>query len=791
MRSELCRRFCQSVREVYVDEYQDVSPLQDMIFSLITRDDNGFFVGDVKQSVYRFRNASAKIFGDRVKNAKPVEEEGSVGKIFLRENFRCTNNIIEFVNTVFDELYTVENTGYSYSDEKLVCGAGDICKLSVDVEAITDVPAGMGNECEARLAAARIASLVGKARKKDGSVLEYKDFAILMRATTGRIHDYEKVFRKYKIPFSTDSSLTLADRPEVMLALSLLTAIDDPTDEIALAGALRSSVFCFSAEELRLVRNYRPEAPFIFAISACANDFLRKTKHTVYKPSRSRKGVKACARRYKSLRGERPNITVLEKCFEFKRFLREFSALSLEMPSHKLIWKLFDATRLVETVSCEKHGEEKKNNLLTLYRLAVSFENGSLRGLSAFLDYMKNIGDTGETVFSSENTVKILTFHKSKGLEFPVCIVCGTGTKFNVKDLQQSYVVDSDGFVLFDLKGAGGLCTYQPIIKTAAMSKEKHEMLAEELRCLYVALTRAKEQLYVIGVLDGEPLSLVDRIMNKGFFELNSNLERIIKAVNEKNSKCYTFKTIMSDTLPNPDEVRHKLFEKQEDKSVLWEEYGHSIALSVPAKLAVSELRLGLLEDDEYDRSIVSGVSLRVPEFAVQSKVSQADKGTATHLFMQFCSFERVEKHGVRAEAAALAKNGLIAETDIKLIRFSELERFFESELYKQMRKSDYMKREMRFTLAEDSSLFSKAEGETVLVQGVIDCFYRNPDGTYTVVDYKTDRVGENGGEQILELRHKAQLGYYARAVEKMTSARVKNAFLYSFALGKAIRVKL
>ncbi len=787
VRTELCKRYSEGIREIYVDEYQDVNPLQDMIFSLLSRD-NYFFVGDVKQSVYRFRNASAKIFGDRVKNAADIDTGGDTCKIFLRENFRSTANIINFVNCLFEKLYTPENTGYSYAEEKLVCASGETCHLPVEVSCITDAPAGGRDECEATVAAARIISMVGKGRRADGRALNYGDFAVLLRSAAGKVSEYERVFRRYGIPFSAENNNSFLELPEVMLVISLLTVIDDSTDEIALAASLRSPAFGFDAEELREVRMFRPDLPFYFAVSACAREYVRKTRHITYHCRTKIIKPLSVVKRQKTSRGIRPDIKTLRKCSEFIRFAGAFSEYALELPSHKLIWKLYEALHLTEIISCYDNGDEKKNNLMKLYRIAVSYESGSFRGLSAFLEYIKNASDSVDAAdSSSEECVHIMTFHKSKGLEFPVCIVCGTGSRFNVNDLRLPYVVCDDGFVCFDLREASGLCAYQPLIKLAAAAKEKNEMLCEELRCLYVALTRAREQLYVIGCFDGD----AEEIADKSFLDLGSNMERIINALNDCHSNSFSVEVLMGDALPSPEALRHDGKTETVQGEIRWLEYNYNDACLIPAKVAVSELHPGLFENDEYERSVSHSAVLKIPAFADGGRCTPAEMGTATHMFMQFCSFERIENDGVRAEAERLAADGLISKTDLSGIRFGEVETFFKSTLYAEMKKSNMCRREMRFTLAEDSASLGEVSGETILVQGVIDCFFENTDGTYTVLDYKTDRLPHNNGEEILIRRHKTQLTYYCRAVEKITGGKVSRAVLYSFALGKSVDVEM
>ncbi|MEG2004356.1 MAG: 3'-5' exonuclease, partial [Clostridia bacterium] len=375
------------------------------------------------------------------------------------------------------------------------------------------------------------------------------------------------------------------------------------------------------------------------------------------------------------------------------------------------------------------NGDEKKQNLLMLYRMAINFEKSSFKGISSFLGYLSEIADSfssSEKGGFENETVKIMTIHKSKGLEFDVCFVCGTGKRFNIDDMTAKFIKSRDSFYYFNVRANENLSEYVPIIKKGASIFEKQAMLCEELRCLYVAITRAKKRLYVTGCV-----KKAETDKNLPFFTSNSYLEWILSALDENNDSCFNLSffdsdmnfDILSDTEKNIDDT-----DDCSDIGTFDYRYQFTESTKISAKVAVSELRKGIFEDDEYTRSVSGGETLAKPIF-IKESVTGAERGNATHLFMQFCNFKNITQKGVEFEAKRLFDIKMITDEQFSLLNIKAIKEFFNSNLYESLKNSKKLYREKRFTLAESSDILVKGSDEQILVQGVIDCFFENSDG--------------------------------------------------------------
>ena len=802
IRTPLCKDLRKTIKEIYIDEYQDINPIQDMIFELISRDDDRFMVGDVKQSIYRFRNASADIFLGYLRDFGDVSDAGSKrAKIFLSENYRSKKPILDFVNILFDELYNENTVGASYENERLIYGksGNDTEAFPVEVHAFSNKKA---TEKEAEFVAEKILSLVGN------GVCGYGDIAVLLRSPSGSAIELRYAFLRRGIPFAIEKGVSFFGEPEILLALSILRTMDDPLDDVSLASSLRSPVFGFSADDIYSLKR-RFAYNRLFDCVKRGNDYYvrhkNKGKKYVSDKPYSSVGRKAFVFQLHGTRtGKRPSGEVYEKCAYFMSMLSLLRSPGAVCPSSRMIWNMYSVTNLVSLCAAEKDGKKRVKNLNKLYSLALEYEKTSFRGLSGFLAYVNETSEdydknNSEDV-SDPNCVRIMSFHSSKGLEFPVCFVSALGKKFNFSDTWKNYVIADNGFVYYDLDYADGVMSYTPIVKRMAEEDEKKAIMREELRCLYVALTRAKDRLFVTG--KGEI-----KKENDDFFTAKDCMSWIYPILDGKESPCFELYAHSDDAEDVESKETEETTEKEEKPFVpdfsekteyypfevfrraLDCAYAYGDGSTVPSKASVSEMRKGILEDDEYTRALSESDARRVPVFA-SDRDDRASAGSATHLFMQFADFGNVLEKGVVPEIERLKKIRMISDADASLMNVRELEAFFRSALCREIMASDCVMREKRFNIIEDSESFSGVKGESVMVQGVIDCFFRNSDGTFTVVDYKTDRVKKENGDETLVSRHSFQLGYYCRAVEQMTGAKVSRALLYSFCLGREVEVK-
>lgn len=795
VRTPLCREIRESFSEIYIDEYQDINPLQDMIFSLLSKENNRFMVGDVKQSIYRFRNAKADIFLNYLKEFPPLGEKGKTAKILLPENHRSQKYILDFVNLLFDNLYTEENMNASYKEERLVYPEGKSGNYAFPVNVYLLENEKEPNEKEAEYVAKTIYRLVNGGI--DGKKYEYGDIALLLRSMANSTGEYERAFAGYGIPYSLEKNGEFMLEPEILLALSILRIMDNPLDDISLAASLRSPVFCFTADELYAVKRFYAMEFLYDCVSKCALDYRRfLNAGKKYKADKDFRKVKKSAFPFVAKgvsSGERPDNTVKRRCYDFIERLKGLRALADESPTNRLIWEMYMKTSLISLCASGENGKKKVQNLYTLYNYALEFERTSFKGLSSFLSYINDIADSyGEGLSSDtgdKNRVKIMSIHKSKGMEFPVCFVSSLGKRFNISDVSAKYIVRDDGFTLYNLRNNEGLTEYVPFVKKVAANAEKKALYREELRILYVALTRAKERLFVSGAVG--KTTLEKGTGGRGFFRSTCYADWIYPILTSAEHPCFMFDNTepAGDTvIEKQEKTEREFFPDEVFEQAIGFVYPHGRGYTVPAKAAVSELRKGILEDGEYIRSVAKSEAGKIPVFA-RRRADYASIGNATHLFMQFADFGNVEKDGALAEIDRLIAIKMITPEEGNLIDIKGVEEFFKSTLKAEISRSPLVFREKRFNLIEKSSLVSGEEGELVMIQGVIDCFFQNPDGSFTVVDYKTDRLPEKGGEEVLISRHGMQIKYYCRAAEKITGRKVSKAYLYSFYLGKAIEV--
>lgn len=774
-RSELCLQKMAGISEVFIDEYQDVNPIQDTIFSLLSRENGRFMVGDIKQSIYRFRNAYPDIFlSYKEKFGEPNDEDSPNAKIFLRENFRCSDCIVKFVNNVFERI--TQDTPYriEYDSEWLVHASvapelnHPVVVAVAEKQSIAAEDSEVARKLEAEYIASEIRRLVDNECSDDGTDYEYSDFAIMLSAIKDKTEAIENALQKFGIPYKTAQKKNFFANPDIMLAIAAMKAVDNPTDDIALCALMRSPIGRFTSDELLRIRSYSRGAGLYSALYRYA------------RPRRPlRQGPPNCFRR------EKTNKRGLHtKCRDFTAQLDLWRSESIGMSCDEFLKSFFVSSGLMRI--CISTGN--RNSLLMLYDYARRYEKSELRGLGGFVEYLGELESGKDTLadaitVSNENAVSLITVHKSKGLEYKVCFVARADR--SIKGAKADIITFTRGRgIFFKLRDRKRHTVTDTLCNVLACDAEMDATRGEELRKLYVALTRAKERLYITGVANAE---CFEREMSFGsssdwlswiLSACNSDgvpfYERVLIGECDADGSRAFFRRSKTSIVPTEEAVRNAEYV-----------YPYSDEISMPKKISVSELREGLLEDDEYNRTVsVSVPRSRVsfkPVFASEYITSAADIGTANHLFMQFCSFEYIEKHGIEAEAKRLLGISMIDEKQYGMLDMASLKRFFESSLYSDIKNSKRVYREKRFSVKDITDFPCD---RNLLVQGVIDCFFENPDGSYTVVDYKTDRI-EDPDELIR--RHRVQLTAYARTVESMTGRPVSRAVLYSFALGREV----
>ena len=761
--------------EIYVDEYQDVNGIQDEIFAAISKNDR-FMVGDVKQSIYSFRGADPTLFSSYRQSFKPYDPEiPDPSVIFLSENFRCGKHIIDFTNEVFRTVFGAdERIPYSKEDE-LVYGKGE----GEDIPVKFTVFEGGRIRDEAEYAAKEIKRLLKEGTKDDGTPLALSDITVLCRKGPA-CAAVEKVFSEHGLNCVNTSDKTFFDSPEVLLTVSILSAVDNPISDVQLAAAMKSPVFGFTLDELAQIRLHSPKEPLYIALRSYAEE------------------------------------TGDEKCLDFLKTLSYLRYRSRTVPTDKFIRLLYKETRLLSVVYNEydkKEPSDRRANLILLYELARKFESDTFKGLYGFISYCREMTERGKSFkVASDDAGKITvqTIHGSKGLEYPVCFIIGAGMKFNTDYNKKSIIADRRLGLGIRIKTEDDAIITGPLYKAEVM-KKSDDQITDEACLLYVAMTRAKKYLYITASSTKEP------VFSGGTYSAscsgaNSFLD-LLRASLDGCGGSYEYKSIPAEEPEEEPEKEEKAPAPRTEDSVNDEEfaslkqiysyeYPYKEASALPKKAAVSKLYPRYLDTDDEAVDVFGEeepLSLILPDYAGTEKTaSAAQRGTSTHLFMQFCDFEKAEAD-VKAEAQRLVDRGFIKEENRELISYKEAEAFFDSDLYKRMKAAQsagrIFCREYRFNIELDAPDFTldtqrkkSLTDEKLLVQGVIDCFFEEEDGSVTVVDYKTDRIygGEDAVAEFKE-RHAMQLSYYKKAVERIALMPVGKCELYSFCLGRSV----
>ena len=834
----LAKELSEKFDAIYVDEYQDVNELQNMVFSAIAKSNNRFMVGDIKQSIYGFRSARPEIFREMKDKFPPINEssDSDGASIFMSNNFRCDEEVIDFVNGIFDTVFGLigDTIGYVREDRlqfskihpdnsEPTHAIPEIHLIQKPKRATSDSTDSSDNtsdeeqtaaKTEAEEIAIKISELIGKEKLANGSYVEPRDVAVLMRSVGGALAiEISESLKKRGIPTELTETGDLFVCEEVLLALSFLYAIDNPRKDVYLAALMLSPLYSFTADELLKIRR------------------LSK-KESLYE----------CLEEY-SL--EHPDDVKAER---FISSLSKYRKLAEGKTTNALLSYIYRESGLLALAS-KSGGRE---NLMLLYSYARKYEGTDFKGLYSFISYVNEIIAKGEefSKASSEgnsNAVKIMTVHKSKGLEFPVTILAGAAAQGSKRN--DSRLIFNDGCgIAIKIKDDTGLAIVDNPVYNAISHYIQEKEFDEEQRVLYVALTRARERLYVFGVCPktdiDEYLEKIDAwkgilspffmrkaksflevillARNTGKLILNARTGKTESTLNEQNSdevSDFSDNEIEASTDCKEDAAQD--FYSEELKNELISrfkfEYPHSHLVSVPEKLSVSKLMPTTL--DEYDDGSVSVLDTdddilpyaddefkpTLPEFITGvSERESAKRGIATHTVLQFCDFEKMLTNGTRNELDRLEKEKFISSEDKERVRIGEIDKFVRSPLFEEILKAKKIYRELRFNVnlpaekfTEQSERQDKLSGSTILVQGVIDAIIEDSDGNLHLVDYKTDRLtkdelaDEKAARNRLISTHRLQLSYYAEAVNLMFGRAPKKVGIYSLHLGKEIEITI
>lgn len=774
---------------ILVDECQDINKAQDTIFSVISRGNNLFFVGDVKQSIYRFRQAMPELFLEKRREWRVFDGKHFPATIILGKNYRSRKSIAGAVNFIFGQIMSTEAAEMEYGPEEMLVAEAPFPEDGLIRNEAFLINCGdeeNAKKAEAAFVAKKIRDMVrGGTLITDRGVqrpVTYSDICILMRSTKDIGDIFIEELRRLGISCRSDRGDGLLARPEVLAVLDVLRAADNPLLDIPVAGAMLSEMFSFTPDELAEIRANNRKVPLYSAVKQAADS------------------------------GDK-------KAAEFISLLSDLRRTAAAESADSVIERLYRLTSYPQMMRALPDGEVRLGNLRLLEKQAADLESVGVHGLSAFLravDRMEQSSEkskaAGYTGFGG-NCVSLLTVHGSKGLEFPVVFLCGTSKQFNSSAQEQILLHPDLGFACKRRSAETGL-RFSTVPCEAVKLEQRRLNLAEEMRILYVALTRAKENL-IITATSKDPakylLDLADGVRETGrridpFYISGAKCEadwifysllRHPDAVDLRAKANIPESDILNDdthwkiSVVKPEEQPEEAVEKAAEEPLRAEadsavfaavsagaswRYPFAAAERIPVKAGVSELTHG-----EIRKKLLFSA---VPQ---SGALSGAARGTALHTFMQFCDFDSAKQHP-EEELRRLTELKFLTKKQAETVNTDHVRTFFESGLYSRIERSPWVKRELRFLQslpAAELGYENAAPEDKITVQGVADCVFEDGGKLY-ILDYKTDYV-----ENIEELRERyaAQLLMYKRLLSVSLGREVAGAVIWSFRFGEEIPV--
>ncbi len=889
--TEIAKKYQEKFEEIAIDEYQDSNLVQEKILTSISKGNNIFMVGDVKQSIYKFRQARPELFLEKYDRYAQKEEQTSENskennasiiddnniaksfnpntglKIKLFKNFRSRESVLDITNLVFENImskslgdidYNEEeylNYGANYilpeailqnkvsleenstektSDQKEFNYAGkaelhiidlkekeeDIYTNSEKVEqniASQEKPlidnAEESDEdddnkeriedsvLEARFVAKKVDEILKSGYhvydRKQNKYRKVKpsDICILLRATSVLAPIYEKEISELNLPVFSDSSDTYLEAMEVETIMNLLKVIDNPMQDIPLVSVLRSSIFGFTDNDLIEIRLVDRKSTFYEAMQkariSVETDLRHKIDDTINK-------------------------------------LNEWKSEEKYIPLNEFIWKLYIETGFYNYVGLLPNGSLRQANLKLLFEKAKQYEAASFKGLFNFINFINKVKTSSKDMASAkiigenDDVIRIMSIHKSKGLEFPIVFLASTGKKFNMQDLNNPILLHQDIGIGMQYIDSERKIEYSTLAKEAIKLKIKKETISEEMRVLYVVLTRAKEKLIITGLSRDLTKSLEKKTKLLSNFSKSKNnkippalVEKFtsyldwLELVYEKNKEekientvelhTYNKQELISKLKSEENEVidvRKQIEEKAQkskiDAKILeklkWQ-YKYIESSKIPTNTSVTKLKE--LNEDKDIEDLINEAKKKVnkqtelnitPKFMEEKHIfTPAEKGTLLHLCVQKLDESKdYTREEIQEFVSNLKNKNIISEEEQKNINTDILYKYTKSELWQDLKQAKEIHKETPFYInIPATEIYDEAEeSEKILVQGIIDLYYIDKNDNLILVDYKTDYV-PNGDVKILEEKYKVQLDIYKKALEEATGKKVYKAMIW------------
>lgn len=898
--------------EILIDEYQDSNMVQELLLRSISGEDeerpNRFMVGDVKQSIYRFRLAKPEIFLEKYE--RYGTEDGAYQRIDLHKNFRSRKEVLTCVNEICGRLMRSEIGHIVYDDaaalyvgaqfpcdaedgaqtetgevgfredtraagadsrekpeaagadsrERIEDAGTDYCAEILLSDAVPDLKREQRIEQEARMTAIRIRELVGNAMVTERRVnargetesylrpASYRDIVILLRTSGDWFDCYRRVLEREGIPVYVATRTGYFAASEIQTIFHYLKILDNPRQDIPMFGVLLSAFGGFTEEEITALRTSGNENCLYESLKRAAGGEEDAVENEA---ERSENPKKIVASYGAETAGETPELC--RKANAFLAQYAEFRDRMLYTPIHELLRMLIRDTGYDLLMEALPGGAKRRANLDALIEKAAAYEKTSFHGLFHFMRYIENLRkyevDYGEADIADERAdlVRIMTIHASKGLEFPICFVGGLGKQFNAQDEKKSIVHDAELGIGIDYVNPIARTKTRNLLKSVMNRKEKKERLGEELRVLYVALTRAKEKLIMTGTVKDagayeeelrERLSLYGIAPDRAPQTVNGNdaredhamafiaplpvgmireascmLDWVMAAVYAGDLCGKTVTVCVQDTerlaaaefkADTAEELRRLLLSCETDKEEKWEyqcrerfsfSYPYAALRGLYTKTTVSELKIAALEEAGEERESADTLfpethaRTYIPRFEREEQTLGTARGTAYHKALELMDLSAENTlAALAADLRARERSGALPNGYYDLLNLNKLLQFKKSGLAARMlaaEKRGKLYREQPFVLGLPANRLNAAfpETETVLIQGIIDVFFEEEDGL-VIADYKTDRVQT---AEELRTRYQVQLDYYGEALMRLTHKKIKQKLLYSFALGEEI----
>ncbi len=813
-RSAAARELSGRFHEIMIDEYQDSNRVQEEILTAVSRASDGenniFMVGDMKQSIYRFRMADPSLFTEKYKSYS--RENGPKQLIELSRNFRSRKEITRTANWFFFQLMQEAVGGIEYSLHTALYPGADFPEVKISgkdpyrseilLAGMQDAPEDCSKqEAEALLIADKIHELVSEKfpvakRDVDGTVTtrpaEYKDIVILLRTAAGWDTVFQQVLEEQGIPVYVESRSGYFDAPEVRLVLNILSVIDNPMNDIPLAAVLNSRFFGFTAEDLARI-------------------------HTSGQGKRPGNGL------YGELLSYEGDEALMERIRAFFTAIAGWRRASSKLSLSMLLRQIYRETGILSYVLALPSGRRREANLRALLTKAANFENTSYHGIFHFIRYVDKLrkyeADEGEQNTSGENdnVVRLMTIHKSKGLEFPIVFLSGASKPFNTQDSKNRIILHQDYGIAADIADPERRIRKKSFMREVFSEKNRVETLGEELRVLYVGMTRAKEKLFVTGTipdeekfdaLTGEIDEVPERLSYGELTGADCVLSWLLPAVRtsgpmdirlvagteisgriKERQAVRELDYTLLQSLVESAAKKENAFRKSYDERFSFRY--DSVLSRVYSSISVSALKAaGQREEEERMEAFLFDDRPEEERKEGITGISGRERGTLYHRVM-----EKIDPHrAVKAQLDEWEESGVLSHEERRLLYPPKIEAFFTSDLGKRFiqaldKSRGFRERQFIIGIPAETvypELSCRPEGkEQMMLQGIVDLYFEEEDGL-VVVDYKTDRVD---AEEVLASRYRVQLEWYERALEQATGKKVKEKWIWSFALGKEIRI--